>query len=153
MTSDDIGCHFPLNHESGIICPFINALAGGGVTSEKQIDIGTRLLKFSASVVKLLSSTETKGVSRLLSNQLLRSSTSVGANYEESRAAQSRADFIHKMQVALKEIRETHYWLSLYKEAELIDLEYIEPIRDEARQLRAILSKAVATAKARSDIE
>ena len=120
--------------------------------SEKQNDIGNRLLNFSASVVKFLSTIEVRGASKLLSSQLLRCSTSVGANYEESRAAESRADFIHKMQVALKEMRETHCWLSLYKAAELVDPEEIEPIRDEARQLRAILSKAVATAKARNPL-
>jgi four helix bundle protein len=71
----------------------------------RKDDIGDRLLHFAATIVRLLDRNEGKGISRRLSDQLLRSSTSVGANYEESRAAESRADFIHKMQVALDRIQ------------------------------------------------
>jgi four helix bundle protein len=72
----------------------------------------------------------------------------VGANYEEAQGAESRIDFAHKLQVALKELRESHYWLRLLAEAGKVPHERLADIIDESTQLRAILSKAVATTKA-----
>ncbi|MFN4258259.1 MAG: four helix bundle protein [Gemmataceae bacterium] len=60
---------------------------------------------------------ERPGIKRTLSNQVLRSGTSIGANMEEAQAAQSRRDFIAKLAIALKEARETHYWLRLIQES------------------------------------
>jgi len=113
-----------------------------------EIDLGTRLIRFAASVIKLLAYIETSKSLRHISDQLLRSATSVGANYEEARAAESKADFIHKMQVSLKEMRESYYWLAVTIEAGITTTDQAHALHDEARQLRAILSKAVATAKA-----
>ena len=59
-----------------------------------------------------------------LSNQLLRSGTSIGANVEESTAAQSASDFIHKLSIASKEARETKYWLMLLQQSRLVDYDY-----------------------------
>ena len=66
----------------------------------------------------------------------------------EARAAESKADFIHKMQISLKEMRESYFWLAVMSEASIIDNNLSNDLCDEAKQLRAILSKAVATAKA-----
>lgn len=74
---------------------------------------------------------------------------SVGANYEEAQGAESRTDFAHKLQLSLKELRESHYWLRLLAEARKVPPERLTDIIDESTQLRAILSKAVATTKAR----
>ncbi len=71
----------------------------------------------------------------------------VGANYEEARAAESDSDFVHKLQLALKELRESNYWLRLLVRAEVFPAERLNPLVDESNQLRALLSKAVATAK------
>ena len=96
------------------------------------------------------------GTSHLLSkisDQLIRSVMFVGANYEEARGADSRADFSHKLQIALKEMRESRYWLCLIAKLELNSgLKIHKPV-DEATQLRAILAKSVATSrgKAKSD--
>jgi four helix bundle protein len=60
----------------------------------------------------------------VLSKQLLRSGTSIGANVEEATAAQSRKDFISKMSIASKEARETRYWLRLLERSKLVDLDY-----------------------------
>ena len=73
----------------------------------------------------------------------------VGANYEEAQGAESRDDFLHKMQVALKEIRESNYWLRLLSHSETVPPKKLATIIDESSQLRSILSKAVATAKGR----
>lgn len=75
---------------------------------------------------------------------------SVGANYEEARGTHSRADFSHKLQISLKEMRESRYWLVLIAKAELIDPQQMSEIIDEATQLRAILAKSVATSRGKS---
>ena len=75
----------------------------------------------------------------------------VGSNYNEARGTDSRADFCHKLQIALKEMRETHYWLSVIEKAELVaDTRLLAPVLDEATQLRAILGKSVATARGKA---
>ena len=77
-------------------------------------DIAERTFQFSIRIVKLCKFLrEKKGTAYDLSKQLIRSGTSIGANIEESQSAESKADFIHKMNIALKEARETHYWLRL----------------------------------------
>ncbi len=109
---------------------------------------GTRLIKFSAAIIRGTMNLELGGAEKHISNQLLRSGTSAGANYEEARAAESRKDFIHKMQVSLKEMRESYYWLAVTIEASPVKSPELTNLLEESRQLRAILSKAVATAKA-----
>jgi four helix bundle protein len=69
-------------------------------------------------------------------------------NYEEAQGAESRPDFNHKLQIALKELRESNYWLRLLEVAGKVPRDRLTDIIDESTQLRAILSKAVATAKA-----
>jgi len=115
--------------------------------SERRQDIGDRLIKFSALTIKMLASIESDKASSHIAKQLLRSATSVGANYEEARAAESKADFIHKMQVSLKEMRESYYWFAVLVAAKIVDARKTSAIVEEARQLRAILAKAVATRK------
>jgi four helix bundle protein len=80
------------------------------------------------------------GVSRTLANQLLRSGTSIGANVEESQAAQSRADFLNKLSIARKEARETHYWLRLLAASDIVHEPRLTELLDEADQLIAILT-------------
>jgi four helix bundle protein len=76
--------------------------------SEEPQEIGERAFAFAVRVVTLCQSLEGKsGISRTLANQLLRSGTSVGANLEESKGGQSRADYLSKVSIALKEARET----------------------------------------------
>jgi len=81
----------------------------------------------------------------VLSKQLLRSGTSIGANVNEAVEAQSKADFIHKLSIALKEARETQYWIRL-----LIESEYLrsgEAILDDATELIRILTAIIKTSK------
>jgi four helix bundle protein len=78
--------------------------------SERVLDYGLRTIKVVESLPKTL-------VARRIGDQLLRSATSVGANFEEAQAAESRDDFVHKLQVALKELRESNYWLRLLSKA------------------------------------
>ena len=84
---------------------------------------------------------------RRLADQFLRSATSIGANIQEAKAGESRRDFVHKYSIALKEARETLYWLKLFKEADLIEATRLDPLLDEADQLVAILTTIVARSK------
>jgi four helix bundle protein len=116
-------------------------------------DLDERLLTYGARVIKLVESLPRTLTGRRIGDQLLRSATSAGANYEEARGAESRSDFVHKMQVALKELRESHYWLRLLMKAEILPVDRLADLLDEATQLRAILSKSVATTKGKAKVE
>ena len=109
-------------------------------------EIGERLINFAAAVIQIIEKIPERTTAKKLSDQVVRCVTSVGANYEEAQAAESRKDFVHKLQVALKEMRETYYWLSVLLKISSQDIGFETQI-DEARQLRAILSKSVGTAK------
>jgi len=116
--------------------------------AERPQEIAERAFVFAVRVVKLCQVLEEKkGVSRTLANQLLRAGTSVGANLEESKGGQSRADFLSKVSISLKEARETHYWLRLLVSAEIIPEPQLSPLLDEANQLVAILTSIVRKLK------
>jgi four helix bundle protein len=105
-------------------------------------------LHFAARVVELAESLPATIAGRRIGDQLLRCRTSVGANYEEAQGAESRADFIHTLQIALKEVRESNYWLRLLAHTYVRCSEQLLTITNESAELKAILSKAVVTAKA-----
>ena len=89
---------------------------------------------------------EIKGCSVYV-NQLLRSSSSIGANIHEARYAQSRADFIHKLEIALKESSETDYWLELlFRKKKLTEKQYIS-LRNKSGSIRRRLIASITTAK------
>ncbi len=113
-----------------------------------QRELSERLLDYGSRIVKVVEAMPGTLVGRRIGDQLLRSGTSVGANYEE--AAESSADFVHKLQLSLKEVRESNYWLLLLAKAKTLRPNQLEELIDESNQLRAILSKAVATAKGKA---
>jgi len=113
-------------------------------------DLETRLLEYAVRIIKVVESLPRTLAGRHIANQLIRSATSVGAHYEEAQGAESREDFVHKLQIGLKELRESNYWLRLVIQARILPPERMTEILDESGQLRAMLSKAVATAKGKS---
>lgn len=113
-------------------------------------DLSDRLLAYGGRVIRLVESLPNSLVGRRVGDQLLRSGMSAGANYEEARGAESKDDFVHKLQIALKEMRESNYWLRLLVTSEKVSAERVSSLLDESNQLRAILSKAVATAKGKA---
>ncbi len=113
-------------------------------------DLDERLLEFAARIVRFVQILPNNLIGKRIGDQLLRSGTSVGANYEEAQGAESHNDFVHKLQIALKEIRETNYWLRVLERAGVMTNQEAKDLIDESRQLRAMLSKAVATAKGTS---
>jgi four helix bundle protein len=86
----------------------------------------------------------------VLAKQLLRSGTSIGANVEEAIAASSKADFIHKLNIAAKEARETSYWLRLLKDSQFIPEKAFESIQGDCLEVRRIISSILITMKSNS---
>ena len=82
-----------------------------------------------------------------LKNQIERSSTSIGANIHEANYAQSKADFISKLQISLKETYETEYWLKLFSKASLLDEKTAQSLLDKCGTIRRILIASINTAK------
>jgi four helix bundle protein len=111
----------------------------------KGADIARRLLGFGVAVLHLGARLPRDAAGRHVFIQLVRSATSAGANYEEARAAESRADFVHKVGVAAKEMREAWYWVCLVGEAGWV--KDVHPLRIEAGELAAILSASARTAR------
>jgi four helix bundle protein len=81
----------------------------------------------------------------VISKQLLRSGTSIGANIEEALAGQSRADFMSKMSIASKEARESKYWLNLLNDSGLVKKELLKPLMEECDSIIKILTSIVKT--------
>ena len=104
-------------------------------------------MDFSISIVNLCDGI--KGKSAIV-NQLLRCGTSIGANIHEANYASSRADFIAKMQIALKECYETEYWLELFSKTEIITSELYKTMKNDCGKIRKLLIASINTAKANS---
>lgn len=107
--------------------------------------IQDRTFQFALDTIKLYVQLVEKK-EYVLSKQLLRSGTSIGANVEEAIAGQSKRDFLSKMNISLKESRETNYWLRLLKESKLVDLDYESNLK-ESKEIMSIISAIVKTTK------
>ena len=111
--------------------------------------ISIRLLEFGCNVIKLSGEMTNSFTGKHVSHQLIRSATSAGANYEEACGGESTKDFIHKLQISLKELKESLYWLKLIEKAELTNQNKHSEIKSENEQLIKIIAKSVITAKKR----
>ncbi|HUP59172.1 MAG TPA: four helix bundle protein [Thermoanaerobaculia bacterium] len=110
-------------------------------------DIRDRAFEFACRIIRLhRAMTRKRGTDRVAANQLLRSGTSIGSNLEEAEAAQSRPDFIAKNRIALKEARESHYWLRIIAATEMIAPKRVHPLVEEANEIVAILTTIVKKA-------
>ena len=109
-----------------------------------------RTFEFGVRIIKLCQFLDARpGVNRTLGQQILRSGTSIGSNVEEAQAAESRADFISKNNISLKEARETHYRLRLLAAADILSLARLQPLLTESEELKLILGAIVVTARKR----
>jgi four helix bundle protein len=116
-----------------------------------NIPITDRTKAFAVRIVKACGFLDEKpGVARTLSKQLLRSGTSIGANVRESRSAQSDRDFISKMEIALKEARETEYWIEVLLESGIVEPAKFKPLLIEAGEIVAILVASTRKLKEKS---
>ncbi len=113
------------------------------------MDLGIRTKKYALAILELYSLLPNSTKAQVLGRQLLRSGTSVGANYREARRAKSNADFISKSETILQELDETAYWLELLQEGKMAKPETIAPLLDETNQLIAIFVTIVKKTKAK----
>jgi four helix bundle protein len=125
---------------------------GVGGLQEKGLEpIEERTYRFALRVIKLVDSLPPNAAAGVLGRQLLRAATSIGAKVEEAIGAPSKRDFTNKMTIALKEARETHYWLRLIRDAGILNEERLGPIVQEALEIKKILSVTVKTARKNPD--
>jgi four helix bundle protein len=108
-----------------------------------------RFIRFGVSLLALARQLPRGPIVRHVADQLFRSGSSAGANVTEAQSAQSTADFISKMEIALKEIREAGYWLRVTSEGKLLPTQTLASAIQECEELTAILAKSVITAKAK----
>ncbi len=117
-------------------------------TSKRQFDLEERFIDFSCLITEVVDALPTTRVGNHIAGQILRSGTSPAPNYGEATSAESRQDFIHKLKIALKELRETHVWLKVIRKKSLIKSSaQLEPLIVECNELIAILVTSIATAQ------
>jgi four helix bundle protein len=117
-------------------------------SSLKTRDLEERLFAFSLRIIRLCQTLQEKpGVARTLSYQLPKSGTSIGANYQEAQAGQSKADFVSKNGIVLKEARETCYWLRLLGASQLVPMRLLDDLMKEAHEISRIFGSIVSRSK------
>jgi four helix bundle protein len=110
-------------------------------------ELSNRLLDFAARVGKVVDALPDTRMGRHIAGQFMRSGTSPAPNYEEACAAESRADFIHKLGICLKELRESRSWIRLIIKTELLPEHRIGDLHEECTQLCNIIAQSIVTAK------
>src|SRR5439155_27192739 len=113
--------------------------------ASKANQLEKRLIGFAATIVSLSSKLPRTPQGRYICGQILRSGTAAAANYGEARGAESRADFVHKLKVAFKELNETTVWLELIRESSLLSPENIIAVVAEDRELCRIIAASIKT--------
>jgi four helix bundle protein len=113
-------------------------------------ELSDRLWKLAARIGKAVDPLPDSRLGRHVAGQLIRCGTAPGPNYGEGCAAESRADFAHKLSIALKELKETRGWLKFCIIAELLRENKIAPLLDEGEQLIRIVASSILTAKGKS---
>lgn len=116
--------------------------------AEPDEDLRRRTQQFALRIIRLCEQLPHRPAARVIGNQLLRSGTSVGANYRAARRARSDADFASKLAIVLEEADESVYWLELLVTSGIIAKEKLTPLLNEAEQLVAIFAASRITAQA-----
>ena len=114
-------------------------------------DLEDRLVDFEVVVCRIVDGFPPTKVGNLSSNQLLRCSTATAPNYGEAQSAESRRDFVHKIKICLKELRETQVWLKFALRMELMEPREIKVAIEEGKQLISIFVKSIQTARDKRD--
>jgi len=119
--------------------------------SKTPQDLRTRTSDFALRIIKLYVSLPKTTEAQVLGKQILRSGTSVGANYREGHRAKSDADIVNKFETALQELDETDYWLELLVKSNITPAQKVEPLRKETNELIAIFTTIVTKIKKRKN--
>ena len=109
--------------------------------------IASKSKRFAVRIVRLYQYLDKEKREQVLSKQVLRSGTSIGANVHEALQGQSKADFTAKMSIALKEAAETEYWLELLRETDYISADEYESIRKDCGEVSRLLTSIVKTSR------
>lgn len=117
----------------------------------KENIVKFKSFKFAVRIVKLYQYLTDTKKEFVLSKQVLRSGTNPGAMVRESEHSESKADFIHKLSIAQKEINETIYWLELLKETNYLSIEEFESINTDAIEIIILITSILKTTKARNN--
>ena len=113
-----------------------------------KYDLEERLVDFAVRIIRITESLPKTTIGKHIAGQLIRSGTSPAPNYGEAQSAESRADFIHKIKIALKELRETRVWLLIIVRADLINpASKLGSVLDENNQLISIFVTSIGTAR------
>jgi four helix bundle protein len=117
------------------------------MSKEGEFDLEERLIDFAVRVIKLTEAVPKTRAGNHISSQILRSATSPAPNYAEAQSAESRGDFVHKIKIALKELRETKVWLRMMAKADLVaPSSRLDPLIEENDELISIFVASVKTA-------
>ena len=117
-------------------------------SENKDFNLEDRLIEFAVRIIQLADSLPKTKVGKHISGQLIRCGTSPAPNYGEAQGAESRSDFIHKMRVCLKELRETKVWLKIIVKSKLLkSASRLDNLIDENDQLISIFVASIKTAK------
>lgn len=111
--------------------------------------IATKTYAFALKAIKLYQHLTAEKREFVLSKQFLRAATSIGANVEESVGGQSERDFFMKLNIAYKEARESHYWLRLLKDSEIMTPEIANPLILDIEEIQRILGSSIKTLRAK----
>ena len=111
------------------------------------LDLKVRTKQFALRIIRLYTSLPKTTEAQVIGKQVLRSGTSVGAQYREAQRAKSDADFINKVEGSLQELDETSYWLELLKDSGIFSAEKLNPLLKETDELTAILVTIVKKVK------
>ncbi len=115
---------------------------------ERRYDLQDRLVAYAVRIIKLSEDLPETKAGKHVYSQILRSGTSPAPNYGEAQSAESKADFVHKLKIALKELRETEIWLKIIAKAQMIEsVSQLAPLLQETDELIAILFTSVKAAK------
>lgn len=113
----------------------------------REYDLESRVIDFSVRIIRVVEELPATRVGNHVAGQLVRCGTSPAPNYGEAESAESRSDFIHKMKVCLKELRETRVWLEIIRRAGLIpEIGRLDPLAGECHELISIFVASVQTA-------
>lgn len=114
---------------------------------ERRFDLEDRLVSFAVRIITIVEALPDTKAGRHVAGQLIRAGTSPAPNYGEAQSAESRGDFIHKMKIALKELRETHVWLRIIEAKPLCPPEKLGSILQECDELISIFVTSIQTAR------
>jgi four helix bundle protein len=115
--------------------------------NEEKYDLEERLLDYAAAIIRLVERLPATGAGNHVAGHLLRSGTSPLSNHGEAQAAESPEDFVHKMSICFKELKESRRWLRLIQRVPLLDPTEVDPLLAETEELIKIFAASIRTAR------